>query len=63
MADAQDHDCATSTDDERDLARPVQRVGADPGTTKPGGLPFGRLGAGTGDQCERNSDEEQTSHI
>ena len=62
MADTEDDDRATCADDERDLARPIQGVRADPGTGEAGVGP-GRLGAGGQEQGERDGEQENLQAI
>ena len=61
VADAEGDDRATAADDERDLARPAQRVGADPRTGRPGARAFSCQGTGARDQRQRNGDARDVS--
>ena len=62
MADTEDDDRTTRADDERDLARPIQGVRADPGTGEAGAW-SGRLGAGGQEQGERDGEQENPQAI
>ena len=59
MTHAEGNHGATATDDERDMTRSAQAVGADPGTGQLGARSSG-LGAGAKHQGERNGEHDET---